>query len=397
MLQHGHFILISSTPICHYLTDFQINRILQALDDNNLSDNTIVVFLSDHGEMAGAHGGMIQKWHTAYEEAIRVPMVISSPLVNKNKEQMRVIQQPTSSIDLAPTLISLAGFDVNKLRTTIKKIHGHSLVKPFAGADLSSLVKGTQKGNIPGPDGTSRTGVLFMSNDMITEPGRHMDDTQNALYAAFLDNVDKGISAGAPISRGSVLQPNHVRAFCTGDWKIVRYFDPHGVEKDEWELYCLTNDPVERYNLVDYRTGEVPDHASVPGMSLKELRQKLALLKKELARQEHLASLNNSVPEFPSVRDHEITPRNDLWLQNYPNPFSQKTTISFNLAETTDIHLSVTDASGKEVMVLLNSKQNAGIHRYDFDKGQLPAGFYFIRLSTGSNVAVTKMMLTVQR
>ncbi len=81
---------------CMYLVDLQIRRILQALDDNGLTDNTIVVFLSDHGEMAGAHGGMIQKWHNAYEESIRVPMIISSPLVNADKEQMKDILQPTS-------------------------------------------------------------------------------------------------------------------------------------------------------------------------------------------------------------------------------------------------------------------------------------------------------------
>ena len=89
---------------CRYLADLQLRRILHALDDSDLAENTIVVFLSDHGEMAGAHGGMIQKWHNAYEETIHVPMVISSPLVNKRKWRMRHILQPTSSIDLAPTL-----------------------------------------------------------------------------------------------------------------------------------------------------------------------------------------------------------------------------------------------------------------------------------------------------
>mgnify|MGYP001988447424 CR=1 FL=1 len=36
---------------------------------------SIVVFCADHGDLAGAHGQMIQKWHSAYEEAIHVPMV----------------------------------------------------------------------------------------------------------------------------------------------------------------------------------------------------------------------------------------------------------------------------------------------------------------------------------
>ena len=39
-------------------------KMLQALDDYGFAENTIVVFLSDHGEMAMAHGGMMQKWHS---------------------------------------------------------------------------------------------------------------------------------------------------------------------------------------------------------------------------------------------------------------------------------------------------------------------------------------------
>jgi hypothetical protein len=77
-----------------------------------------------------------------------------------------------------------------------------------------------------------------------------------------------------------------VRALCTGDWKIVRYVDPHGVEADEWELYCLTADPTEHTNLVDFATGKVRDDVSVPGLKKNELRQINKWLKKELARQE---------------------------------------------------------------------------------------------------------------
>ena len=76
---------------CLYLADLQLRRILQGLDAAGLAENTIVVFLSDHGDLAGSHGGMIQKWHNAYEETVRVPMIISSPLVNEKEDEMREI------------------------------------------------------------------------------------------------------------------------------------------------------------------------------------------------------------------------------------------------------------------------------------------------------------------
>ena len=44
-------------------------------------ENTIVIFSSDHGDLQGAHGGMHEKWHCAYDEALRVPFLVSSPLL----------------------------------------------------------------------------------------------------------------------------------------------------------------------------------------------------------------------------------------------------------------------------------------------------------------------------
>jgi arylsulfatase A-like enzyme len=271
---------------CQYLADLQIHRMLQALDDNGLADNTIVVFLADHGEMTGAHGGMIQKWHNAYEESIRAPMVISSPLVNKKKWKMREIVQPTSSIDFAPTALALAGYGEKAALRKMEKIHGKSVVKSFVGADLSPYIKGESKGPIIGPDGKPRTGVFFMSNDMITELGANPDDPIPEQYQLFLKRVNRRIETGLDLAPGTVRQPNNVRALCAGTWKIVHYVDPNGVEADEWELYCLRTDPVEKTNLVNFRTGELRQHMSVSGLTKQQLILKHRQLKKELARQE---------------------------------------------------------------------------------------------------------------
>jgi len=269
---------------CHYLADLQIRKILQALDENGLTGNTIVVFLADHGDMTGAHGGMIQKWHNAYEETVRVPMVISSPLVNADKQNIREVLQPTSSIDFLPTVLALAGQIEPLLRDKMKAIHGQSVVKPFPGANLSSQVQGANAGNILGPDGQPRPGVFFMSNDTITELGP--SKAKQTVYDKYTENVEARITQGYPLASGPVRQPNHVRALCTGSWKIVHYVDPNGVEPDEWELYCLTVDPVEQTNLVNFRTGEVRADVAVAGYTVDQLRVKNAQLKTELARQE---------------------------------------------------------------------------------------------------------------
>lgn len=375
---------------CQYLADLQIRKILNALDSNKLTNNTIVVFLSDHGDLVTAHGGMIQKWHSAYEEIVRVPMIISSPLVNPNQQLMREISYPTSSIDLAPTLLGLAGI---KYDTLVPKLsnekhgaaggkmdmsHGHSVVRAFAGADLSPYITGSSQGPIIGPDGKPRTGVLMTGRDMITE--RASDFPANTTYQLFMDRVDSTISLGVPLTAGTVRQPNNMNAFCTGDWKIVQYVDPAGTEKDQWELYCLTNDPNELINLDDYTTGEVRNEVTVPGMTREQLIAKNAVLKAELA---HALS----APE-PGQMPGQLQ-----LFSNFPNPFTQQTTISFYLPESGHVRLAVLDLSGKEIEVLVNGTLRPGVHTCSFGHNSLPSGVYLCRLDAGGRQLVNKMIL----
>ena len=170
----------------------------------------------------------------------------------------------------------------------MEAVHGESNVKAFVGADLSSHIKGESEGVILGPDGRPRTGVFFFSNDTISELGDSQQDGDEKYenYESFLQNVDDTIDQGYHLEPGPVTQPNNVRALCTGEWKIVRYDDPNGVKPDEWELYCLIADPIEAINLVDFRTGEVRDDVTVPGLTKNQLELKNRQLKKELARQE---------------------------------------------------------------------------------------------------------------
>ncbi|MEW5733571.1 MAG: sulfatase-like hydrolase/transferase [Thermodesulfobacteriota bacterium] len=273
---------------CHYLLDLQLRRIFEALDASGLAGNTIVLFVSDHGELGGAHGGMIQKWHQAYEEAIRVPMVVTSPLVNESATEMRFVTAPTSSIDIAPTLLGLAGFGKEALDIRKFRIEGHSPVRDFVGANLSSHIQGFAAGPVPGPDGKPRPGALFMTNDLITELAEDPDQATQNNYDQFMADVETAKNNGVPIVSGPVRQPNNVRALCAGDWKMVRYVDPEGVEDDEWELYCLAADPTEETNLVDFATGEVRDDAAVPGMTVEQVRLKSSQLKAELSRLEAL-------------------------------------------------------------------------------------------------------------
>jgi arylsulfatase A-like enzyme len=89
--------------------DREVGRILAALREAKLADNTLVVFTSDNGFFFGEHG-LAGKW-LMYEESIRVPLVICDPRLPE-KERGRKVEAVTLNVDLAPTLLDAAGVAV---------------------------------------------------------------------------------------------------------------------------------------------------------------------------------------------------------------------------------------------------------------------------------------------
>ena len=73
---YGNLLRVVDTEI-----GFLIKELYQEVEGSKLADQALVIRLADHGEMGMAHGGMRQKAFVAYEEATRIPMVISNPVL----------------------------------------------------------------------------------------------------------------------------------------------------------------------------------------------------------------------------------------------------------------------------------------------------------------------------
>ena len=80
---------------------------LDYLDENDMSDNTIVVYTSDQGFYLGEHGWFDKRW--MYEESFRMPFLISYPKLIKPKS---LNSNLILNIDFAPTLLDLASIDI---------------------------------------------------------------------------------------------------------------------------------------------------------------------------------------------------------------------------------------------------------------------------------------------
>jgi choline-sulfatase len=190
----------------HRVVDEKIGRLLTALGDpgdpQSLRSRTVIARISDHGELGLSHGGLRQKMFNAYEETIRVPLVVSNPVLFSEQRESDAL---VSLVDIVPTFLGLAGVPPQPER--------------FDGRDLGPLLRGEEAG--------VRDAVLFT-----------YDDHQAA--TAFQD---------AP------GQPNRIRCARDGRWKYAVYLDPNGRAAPEYELYDLEDDPDEAVNLVDKRTG----------------------------------------------------------------------------------------------------------------------------------------------
>jgi arylsulfatase A-like enzyme len=88
--------------------DENVGRLLAALDELGLSERTVVVFASDNGYYLGEHG--LGGKRSAYEESLRIPLLVRHPGLAAGAG--RVVDRMALNIDLAPTLLDLAGVEV---------------------------------------------------------------------------------------------------------------------------------------------------------------------------------------------------------------------------------------------------------------------------------------------
>jgi hypothetical protein len=104
------------------------------------------------------------------------------------------------------------------------------------------------------------------------------------------------------------------------------------------------------------------------------------------------------IPDELTGEEVQATPGTSFLAQNFPNPFNPSTTIRFSLAKAGHVNLSIFDASGRLVRVLVNEYREAAIHEADWnglnDNGAtVGSGIYFSRLTSGELRFSQKMIM----
>jgi arylsulfatase A-like enzyme len=177
------------------LVDGEINKVLDALEANGLTEDTLIVRISDHGDMAMSHGMQRQKMYNVYRQSLNIPMIFSNPILFPEAQSTNAF---AGLIDLMPTLANFVGLDSSHWT--------------FQGKDLSPILSD--------PNSSVQDYIHFTYDD------------------AYLTSPD-------PAEMG----PCHIRCIIEDHWKYAVYFDPNYGQKAEYEMYDLKNDPLETRNL----------------------------------------------------------------------------------------------------------------------------------------------------
>ena len=92
--------------------DWNLGRILDALEETGLADNTHILFFSDHGEMMGSHGQFRKM--SPYEESVRIPVILSGGRRTAMKHGLKGGYREKvcmNHVDFAPTSLGLCGIE----------------------------------------------------------------------------------------------------------------------------------------------------------------------------------------------------------------------------------------------------------------------------------------------
>ncbi|MEM7112038.1 MAG: sulfatase-like hydrolase/transferase [Chloroflexota bacterium] len=257
---------------CLLDVDRQMGKVLDALEASGQANNTIIVYTSDHGELAGAHR-LAQKGMVAFRELVNVPLIVVHPNGAKGEQTDAV----GSLVDLIPTMLSWAGCGDVK-----------AVCPQLVGWDLTAVVTDPTH---PGPRGnpTKRGhGALFTYDNLST------NDTdwfkQNINHILEIDGVGQRLNPAQYYVRDinkifdiygkpKTHLRHMMRGIFDGRFKLIRHFAidnyhlPQTVAdllaNNDVALYDLVTDPHETINLAR------PDYPDYDESLLGEMNEKL--------------------------------------------------------------------------------------------------------------------------
>lgn len=186
--------------------DHHIGRLIEAIKNQGLFEDSVILFWVDHGDFAGQYG-LVEKWDTCMNDCLmHVPNILYAPNIPKGVR----VEGLTSHVDLAPTLFEIMGID------PIPGIHGRSLLP---------IINGSERGRraVFGDGGHEEEMIQRFNGNVVNRLGKR--DGKQETYMKYPDTM-----ARTKMAR-------------TDKYKLVMRL------KGGNELYDMEKDPYEMNNL----------------------------------------------------------------------------------------------------------------------------------------------------
>jgi len=202
----------------------------------------------------------------------------------------------------------------------------------------------------------------------------------------YYNHVDDTISYNLTKAQCQIVNPSQLSVVGNGkgkaklSWLHIKYktdylfFEEYNIYRDD-SLICKTN----QKEFIDQTIEKNREYSYSVSAVYKNYENDL-----RTETQQSLKVKFKSNWSIPTVTD---------LMQNYPNPFNPKTKITFTLAKSDQVSLTIFNASGQLVSKLLESELMAGVHNSEFNAVALPSGLYFYKLQTSESSKTMKMML----
>jgi arylsulfatase len=213
--------------------DRSLQLVVDAMDELHLWKDTAVVFTADHGEMAGAHGGLKGKGPFCYEANSHVPLIIAHP----DAKPGTTCSALTSHLDLLPTFVGMTGLPEAKRPAAVKGLPGHDFAPLLANPGSATVH-------------ANRKGVLFNYVGIATVDGK------------YLRRIMVGLAKrqkAPPLTEIDLNKRGFLSFTFDGRYKFGRYYAPSAfnaprtleqiLKYNDVQLFDLKNDPNEMDNL----------------------------------------------------------------------------------------------------------------------------------------------------
>ena len=194
--------------------DFWVGEILNKLDELGLTDNTMVIFASDHGEMLGAHG--MREKNVFYEESSHIPLMIRFP---NEIEAGTTVEKYNSLIDLFPTILDYLGINS-------QESDGKSLRGLIEGTDEMYGKYVVTEWDFRGPEEPNY--MVIKDGWKLMIPYTIKSNVLNAMYDLTTDPYEMNNLLGNNPDRASYLEKAEELRGCLLEWlkekKSIHYY-----------------------------------------------------------------------------------------------------------------------------------------------------------------------------